>query len=1176
MHTTMDSEFGRRLSLAGILLALMFAAIFAGAQGIVTGSISGSVEDASGALVSGAKISAKHLATNREYSTDSTTAGVISLRNLPSGAYDVHVQASGFRSYESKGLTVAVGTDTSLGVVRLEIGASTETVTVESTAPIIESTTDQISATFDSQKTASLPVGNTFDSLALFLPGVSTAGDASFSNNNGAEISVNGQRARSNNYQLDGQNNNDNSVGGPSIFFGNQDAISEVQVVTNFSAEYGRNMGGVVNYVTKSGTNTFHGTGFEFWQGNTFSSLENEEKSPAFGFCAPGQDPASTGCTVPVMPKFVDNRFGGTVGGPIIKDKLWFFGSTNFERQRFAGSPSSTGTGLVPTANGVQQLLSAFPNSPAGPLYSSIGPTAVTAGNPTFSQVQNVLVTDQVDPASGTAFTCVTQGVNGCQPIEMGVISRTVSSPFNNYEGTGRIDARLSSKDNLFGRYIFQKTDSEGLNFGNGISVGDWQTVPGKSQQIGLDWTRTFSNVFVNQVRLSFSRSSSFFNEGSIPGCNSQTPFACPTDVILIGSAPQDITSFGVAAGLPQGRVINVYQLQDNASMSKGEHTIRFGAEVAQQRSPNVFLPENNALPVFLSFSDIVANNPLLTQIALGNPKLPFKENDLAFYFQDDWRIRRNLTLNLGLRWEWFQQAANLLHDRSVAQQKGSSPLWDPSLPLSQTTVPAVNQDLNNFSPVIGFAWTPEFAKRFFGEDKTVIRGGFRIAYDPTFYNMFLNEATSAPAINLATLAGPVLGGNVVLPTSGTYFGTQLVPFLTPQVPTGNPGFADQLLLPKNFHNPYSEQWNFGIQRELTNKIVGEIRYVGNHTVGNFQEANGNPDLAPLVAAGFQNLIPSGLTPCADPTAPGFGFANCNKINLIQYGNTAWSKYNGLQTELRIGGWHGLSATVSYTYSRTFDNTSEIFSTLAGGNTVSYPQNPFNGDQPERGPAGIDFPHVAGVTMVYDVPFYKAQKGLVGRLLGGWQINTTYRYSTGQPYTTIQNHNQGSLCDPNSTFSSGHDACRPILASANAPLDSVGQCTDATAADCGLVDFTTGAPISRSSVHWIYNDPVAAAFFGTPYAGAGRNILRGQPISTANAAVFKNFKFNEKVTLQFQAQAFNVMNVQFRGVPDPDLNDTGSFQSTKFNSNGGATFAGSTVYDGIARRRLLFGLKLIF
>ena len=372
MRTTAGNAVHLRSTLlAAMLIIVLFTAVFAGAQGIVTGSISGSVEDASGALVSGAKISAKHLATNREYTTESTTAGIISLRNLPPGVYDVRIQAASFRTFESTGLVVAVGGDTSIGAVRLEVGAANETVTVEGAAPLIEATTDQISSTFDTQKTTSLPVGNAFDSLALFLPGVSTAGDASFSNNNGAEVAVNGQRARSNNFQLDGQNNNDNSIGGPSIFFGNQDAISEVQVVTNFSAEYGRNMGAMVNYVTKSGTNSFHGTGFEFWQGNTFSSLENEEKSPVFGFCLPGQDPASANCTEPVMPKFVDNRFGGTIGGPIIKDRLWFFGSGNFERQRFAGSPSSSAPGIVPTANGIQQLIAAFPNSPAGPLYQS-------------------------------------------------------------------------------------------------------------------------------------------------------------------------------------------------------------------------------------------------------------------------------------------------------------------------------------------------------------------------------------------------------------------------------------------------------------------------------------------------------------------------------------------------------------------------------------------------------------------------------------------------------------------------------------------------------------------------------------------------------------------------------------------------------------------------------------
>ena len=279
--------------------------------------------------------------------------------------------------------------------------------------------------------------------------------------------------------------------------------------------------------------------------------------------------------------------------------------------------------------------------------------------------------------------------MNGCTPIEFGVISRFVSSPFDDYEGTGRVDFKLSEKDNFFARYVVQKQSSTGNNFGNGIDVGDWQSIPSLDQQIGLDWTHTFSNSFLNQVRASFSRANIFFNEGSFSSCNSGAPLACPTDIIMIGSAPQDSVSFGVAAGFPQGRIINVYQLQDNASKLLGKHEFKFGGEASQQRSPNVFLPENNGLFVFTSFSDIVANNPLESQIALGNPRLPFKEIDLAGYFQDNWHVKENLTLNLGLRWEWYQQAVNLLHDRAVQVQQSSNPLWDPSLPLSLTAPPA-------------------------------------------------------------------------------------------------------------------------------------------------------------------------------------------------------------------------------------------------------------------------------------------------------------------------------------------------------------------------------------------------------------------------------------------------------------------------------------------------------
>ena len=1161
---------------------IVFGATFAVAQGIVTGSISGVVQDPQGAVVPGANVSAKHLATNREFKAQTNATGVVELRDLPPGTYDLRVEASNFRAYQANGVSVNVGQDTSLGNIKLGLGASTETITVEAAPPLIESTTDQISSTFSAEKVASLPVGNSFDSLALFIPGVATAGDASFSNNNGAEISVNGERARSNNFQIDGQSNNDNSVAGPSIFFGNQDAIAEIQVVTNYDAEFGRNTGAVVNYVTKSGTNQFHGTAYEIWDGSTFDSLTNQEKSPVFGFCPQGVSP-STGCTAPTVSRFVENRFGGSVGGPIKRDKIWFFGSSNIDRQRFAGSPSSSGGGIVPTPTGVTQLQAAFPTSPIGLIETTIGPNVVTEGNPTFTNVipttingvpnpNAILVTNQPDSTCSVPGPYTVGGTTyNCAAIEFGTISRFVPNPFNDYEATGRVDFRLSNKDNFFARYVYQKQFNGGVGFGNGIDIGDYQEVPALSQQIGLDWARTFSNAFVNQVRFSYSRSSVFFQEQSFPTCNSVSPTACPTDMILIGSAPQDGVSFGVAAGFPQGRIINVYQLQDNASMLKGHHTIKFGGEIDQQRSPNVFLPENNGVFVFTSFNNIVANNPVETQIALGSPTLPFTEWDLGLYVQDDWRVKNNLTLNLGMRWDWYQQAINLLHQRSVTQQTGPLPLWSTSLPLSQTTVPSVPQALHNFAPVLGFAWTPNIA----GDNKTVVRGGFRIAYDPAFYNIFLDVGTTAPSVNLSTLFG------TGLPTAG-FFGTQVIPYLQPLAPVGNPGFGNEEQVPHNFRNPYSEQWNFGLQRSFTNKIVGEVRYVGNHGVHLFQALNGNPQLGPLIAAGFGNLIPAGLTPCATSGAPGFagGNVNCNFGNVIQAANTANANYNGLQSELRIAGFHGVSATASYTYSHAIDNTSEIFSTLAGGNTLAESQNPFQPGGPERANSGTDFRNIFTVAMVYDVPIYKGQHGLKGHLLGGWQVNTTYRYTTGQPYTTIQRLAAGSLCDPGSLWGGNYDACRPVLANSSAPIASVGQftCTGTTASTCTLSDFVTGAPTTLSSVHWVHNDPNAAIFYGTPFAGVGRNSLRGTPISTANLGVFKNFKITERVTAQLQAQAYNVMNTQFRGVPDPILDDVavGAFQSNKFNVNGGGTFAGNIVTDGIAQRRLYFGMKFIF
>lgn len=1150
-------------------IALLISSPLVFGQGIVTGTISGTIVDPQGAVVSGANVQATQVETNRVFTTASSKAGLVQLSSLPPGNYTVVVETQGFASYTVHDIRVEVGKDTGLGTINLKLGTSSETVSVEGTPPLVEGTSDQISETFEPKQVANVPLGNTYDSFVLFAPGVATAGSAAFGNNNGAEFSVNGQRARSNNYQLDGQNNNDNTVGGPSIFFGNQDSIAELQVVQNFDAEYGRNMGGVVNYITKAGTNGFHGTAYEFWQGDRFDSLQNQEKSPLLGFCAPGQS-TSTGCTEPVVPQFVQNQFGGTIGGPIKRDKVWFFGSANFQRARAAGAPFSSSASLTPTPNGISQLQAAFPNSPGVAALAQFGPATVKLGNPTFSNIQNVPVS-------------VDGGVTSV-PIEMGTLTRFLAQPFNDYEATGRVDFQLTEKDRFFARYVFQQNIfSNEAFFGPAPTAqGQIVDVPGRNQQIGLDLTHTFSPEFLNQVRFSYSRSRSSFDGGGFPNCVLATLGSCPPQIAIL-----DPTALGAGQFLafPQGRIINVYQVQDNASMVRGKHVMKWGGEYDRQRSPNFGLFETNGFFIYPDFNSLIANTPLQTQVAYGQPVLRFKENDLAFYFQDDWRAKDNLTLNLGLRWEFYQQASNLLHDESVAQQTGPNALWDKSLPLSLTTVPKLPNHYRNFGPVVGFAYTPRFLPGLFGNDKTVIRGGFRIAYDFAYYNLATNVQGASPFTNLATIPSG-------LPNISTLDGGSIAAALFPLAPKGNPGFATELKFGPNFRNPYSQQWNLGIQRQINSKMAAEVRYVGNHDVANFQEINGNPDVLPLISNGFANVVPAGLTPCTTPNTPGstgtdqfgnpVGYANCNFSRVIEYANTGYSIYHGLQSQVRLQNWHGFTGQASYTFSKTIDNASEAFSTGAG-TVFALAQNPFDISRAERAVSNYDFPHVFGLLWVYDLPFQNSQRGLLGHLMGGWEINGTYRYTSGQPWTVEQNPGQG-LCDPTNFTGGTLDTCRPILHNASAPFNSVGQCTNPGAPDCGIVSVNNGlTPIALNQAHWIVNDVNAAKFFGSPFLGVGRNTERGQPISTVNLAVFKNTRINERLTFQFQAEAFNLFNHQWLGIPIQNVNNAANsvdgvnqFGSLAFNGNGGDTFAGNTITDGISRRRLQFGAKLIF
>jgi hypothetical protein len=399
-----------------------------------------------------------------------------------------------------------------------------------------------------------------------------------------------------------------------------------------------------------------------------------------------------------------------------------------------------------------------------------------------------------------------------------------------------------------------------------------------------------------------------------------------------------------------------------------------------------------------------------------------------------------------------------------------------------------------------------------------------------------------------------------------------------------------------NFHEPYTQSWSLGVQHEITSKIVFETRYVGNHEVGNFQTVNANPSLSGLIANGFSSFIPTGVTPCTTPGTPGFASerANCDLRNERNRENTAFSSYNGLQTQVRFRNFHGLSGGASYTFSKTLDNASEIFSTFSGGNTVAGAQNPFDITSGERALSGLDFPNTASIYFVYQLPFFKNQKGFLGHVLGGYEATGTWRYSTGQLWTPSEFAGENSSCQTSfdNAFFSGASACRPFAGNARAPVDSVGACTNAALPDCGLVNFYTvgltdslGNPIAptpttASAVRWIFNDNHSATFFGTPYGNVGRNPnVRGDSVNTVNFDLSKNFKFTERLSMRLEAQAYNLMNHRFLGVPDPFIEDgnqsVGGTFANNFSNNSGGDYTNVT-NAGLGRRRLILGAKIIF
>jgi carboxypeptidase family protein len=1198
-----DMKRGVNAGVLSLAVFLVFALAILGvapanAQ-VSKGSISGSVADPQGASVVGATVKAISKDTNQTYNTETDSTGLFRLSLLPPGIYRVEFAKQGFRKIVFDNVEVAVGADRGLGAIKLEIGEVSATVEVSAAQPLIESTEAQVTNAFTAaslETFAGVLENQGLDNLALTVPGVVNNRDLGFSNTNGTGFAVNGIRGRNNDQQIDGQNNNDNSVAGPGLFVSDAEFVQEYQITTNnFGPEYGRNSGSVVNVIFKSGTNNVHGSVYGTESNSVLNALSNVQKqSVADGF---------EGLKKPA--RFNDEFTGGQINGPLWKDHVFFFGGFDNE---IVSQQQVYATGAVtPTPTGIATMLACYGSTNSLQALQTYGPYAIAGGGPT--------------PIAPSLVNLA-----NCPAVEFGGVQRTLPTGSKSYNFPIKLDIQ-TAKNHFYGRYIYNRSTFYNTDAFATAAAGYPANVPALSQAYGFSWVRTLSSRMANEFRASYGRLNVEFGGNSI---GNTIPNQADIDkaIARISFNSSSRLGFGPATNAPQGRIVNTYQLQDNWSYFLGRHSLKAGVNFTYQRSPNKFLPVLNGSWRFTNWDSFGSDTPNRVQIASGDPNLDFREKDTFVYFGDDFKVKNNLTLNLGITWSYYGQPANLFHDRSLASAKSATPLWNPALPLSVTTFPLIPAPKNSWGPSIGFAWTPGGFGRLTGHGKTVVRGGYRLAYDPPFYNIYVNISSAAPNVLLNTLTGPSAASNPLLANpTGPNVRTQLAGSLLTGV--FDPRTFNETSIAPNFGPQRTHEWRLSLQRELGGSAVFEAAYVGNRGQNLFQSINGNPRIDGLLAA-FPSFVPSGLTPCTTPTTilgpgqtthPEIGRADCNEGIVRRRTNTAYSDYHGVQLELRSTRlWHQLALKTNYTFSKTTDNASEIFSSFAGGGSQAFSQSQVNFTGEEHGLSGLDFRHNWTLSFYEDIPAFRTQHGVIGHVLGGWAVSGTYFITSGQPFTPIQFALNGASYYDNAFVSAFYgtvdQALRPFLGSLSAPVTSVGIFAgDACATDvngnlCGNAAITpttlislngvnngligtmtdpanpTGPPIpdpanpativTNKDVRFIANTPTANTQFNTPFGNVARNSVRDAWTNIGSFSLFKTVNVRENFKVVWHMSMQNVFNHPNYFSIDPFLDDAGLHsESTGFADpkvfSGGLQSGGAVGNPG---RKIAFGLTL--
>jgi outer membrane receptor protein involved in Fe transport len=1015
-------------------IAVLFFAIASFAQ-LTRGTILGSVQDPSGAVIANATVKIVNADTNIARSTTTNGDGLYRFPGVDPGIYSVTFTAPGFTETKLNNVEVKTSQEVTLNQ-QLGLSTAATSVEVQEQPPGVElsKSTATIERTLSQKFISNVATTSQLrdiNQLALLAP-TAVVGPGS------SGISIDGQRARNNNFLLDGIDNNDSSV----TISNNRvtpESTGEFQVQAQaYSAEFGRNSGGQIQVITRSGSNAFHGEVYEYWQGNPLIPVSLPNKRNGL---------TST-------PRFDLNEPGASLGGPVIKNKLFFFANVETDRLAQAASSGNATSVSIPTPAGYA-LLSTIPLAPgetpaarAAALNAISFLPSIYAQNPGFFNLKNVTVNSVVIPFGSAAIP--------------------LANPFVFWLGTGRVDLLATSRDNVYLRSSIDRRNQPDVisNLGFGSLFSGAQTISRQNHVISD--THVFSPALTNQISLAFIRSILDFPEND------------PTDPSTTISGAFTI---GGLSNFPQGRTTNEIQVLDTASYVAGRHALKFGINLVRQRLFNVAAFDSKGTYSFSNFADFINNQPATFALALNTANFDARQLQQAYFFQDDFKVSRNLTLNLGLRYEYANAPFGFF---------GAT---DPAIRATLVPGPA-KADSNNWAPRAGLAYSPSFKEgllgKIFGDGASVFRGGYGIGYDFLFYNILTVNGSNYPRV-------------VSLLAQQRDLVNQFPNLVRGSAPGFNP-LATFVNSPENLQAPTTHLYSASIQRQFSTNYIFELGYTGSRSYHGIDQSQANPSTlteaqaATVIAAGSANAIPSAQ---ARRLFPQYGSRVLIESNAIGNYNAVYVKF-----DKRLS--HGLLVGFNYTYSRNLSNNDESLG--VGAITAGSPQIPqnYNDYRSEYGLSAFDRQNRYVAFFNYDVPWFNSGplgSGVLKRVFGGWTVNGVSQAQSGQPFTILTGVD---------TYGVGNTAARPDYnPNGTITLDPVSH---------DYRTFTTPLDGTGIVVTHLGPNKLPLAYSQVRFGNLGKNTFRGPGYDTQNFTLIKKIAITERLALQFRGEFFDIFN----------------------------------------------------